>query len=120
MQTLKTANLALKFLLELAAFAAFAYWGTTVGTGVASVLVAIATAGTAIVLWARFAAPRSSRRLPTATRVPFELSVFGLAAATMAAAVSLLAAFAFALAFLVNAVLLTLFGQWGDSEVSGR
>jgi len=62
MQALRTGNLALKFLLELAAFAAFAYWGATVGAGVVSVLVAIAVTGAAIVLWARFAAPRSSRR----------------------------------------------------------
>ena len=30
---MRSANLALKFLLELAAFAAFAYWGASVGVG---------------------------------------------------------------------------------------
>jgi len=112
MQKLKTANLALKFLLELTAFAAFAFWGATVGTGVTSVLVALAATGAAIVLWASFAAPRSTRRLPTAMRVPFELSIFGLAAAALAAAVSPAASLVFALAVLVNAVLLTVFRQW--------
>jgi hypothetical protein len=50
-QRLRGANLAVKFLLELAAFAAFAYWGTTVADGVVGVLIAIAAATTAIALW---------------------------------------------------------------------
>jgi hypothetical protein len=115
MRAVKTANLALKFMLELAAFAAFAYWGATVGwSGFVSILFAIAAAGAAILLWARFAAPRSSRRLPMATRVPFELSVFGLAAAALAAAVDLRATLVFLLAAVVNTALLTVFHQWGD------
>jgi cobalamin synthase len=120
MQALKTGNLAVKFVLELVAFAAFAYWGATVGTGVVSVLVAIAASGAAVVLWARFAAPRSSRRLPTALRAPFELCVFGLAAVALAAAAGPVAALVFALAVLVNAVLLTVFGQWSENDAGGR
>jgi len=40
MDGLKAANLAGKFLLELAALAAFAYWGSTVGNGQVAVLAA--------------------------------------------------------------------------------
>jgi hypothetical protein len=78
-QRLRGANLAVKFLLELAAFAAFAYWGTTVADGVVGVLTAIAAATTSIALWGLFAAPRSQRRLPLSSRVSFELAVFALA-----------------------------------------
>ena len=78
------ANLALKFLLELAAIAALAYWGASVGTGAVSVAVAIAAPLAAILLWGRFAAPRSRQRLPARTRVPFELAIFGLAAVALA------------------------------------
>jgi hypothetical protein len=75
----RASNLALKFLLELAAFASFAFWGASVGSGAVSVALAIAAPAVAIGLWGLFAAPRSKRRLPTAARVPFELSVFALA-----------------------------------------
>ena len=80
MALLKALNLGAKFLLELAALAAFAWWGGTVGHGVVSVLCAIAAPLLAAVLWGRWAAPRAKRRLPLARRVPFELAVFALAA----------------------------------------
>jgi hypothetical protein len=103
---MRAANLALKFLLELAAFAALAYWGATV-----NVAVAILAPAVAIVLWAIFAAPKSSRRLPTATRVPFELAVFAAAAAALFAADQPVAAIVFAVLAIVNAVLLFAFDQ---------
>jgi hypothetical protein len=106
------ANLALKFFLELAAFAAFAYWGANTGDGATSVLLAIAAPALAIVLWAIFAAPKSGRRLPDAARVPFELAVFALAATALAAAGSVLLAVVFAVFVVVNAALLTRLGQW--------
>ena len=109
---MRAASLALKFLLELAMLVAFVVWGSSVGTGVEAVIAAIAAPAAATVLWAIFAAPRSSRRLPTAARVPFELSVFGLAAAALAAAGHWIAALVFGVLVLVNAVLLTAFGQW--------
>jgi hypothetical protein len=77
---IKPANLALKFLLELAAFAAFAIWGADVGAGASAVILAVAAPLVAVLLWARFAAPRSAHRLPQGTRIPFELGVFFLAA----------------------------------------
>jgi Protein of unknown function (DUF2568) len=48
---LKTTNLAVKFLLELAALGALAYWGATVGRGVLAVLLAIAAPAAAIIVW---------------------------------------------------------------------
>jgi uncharacterized protein DUF2568 len=103
---MRAANLALKFLLELAAFAALAYWGATV-----NIALAILAPAVAIVLWALFAAPRSERRLPTATRVPFELAVFGAAAVALVAADQPVAAIVFAVLAVVNAVLLFAFDQ---------
>jgi hypothetical protein len=111
MALLKALNLGAKFLLELAAFAAFAWWGGTVGHGVVSVLCAIAAPLLAAVLWGRWAAPRAKRRLPLARRVPFELAVFALAAAALAT-VSVVAGVVLAAAVAVNAALLTAFGQW--------
>ena len=62
--------------------------------------------------WALFAAPKSERRLPDAARVPFELAVFGLAVAALAAAGSAGLAIVLGVLVAVNAVLLTTLGQW--------
>ena len=105
------ANLALKFVLELAAFAALAVWGATVGDGAVQVLVAVAAPLTAIVLWGVFAAPKSSSRLSTGPRVAFELTVFGLAVVALAAAGHDGAAIVLAVAMTVNFLLLARLGQ---------
>jgi hypothetical protein len=109
---MRSANLAVKFLLELAAFAAFAYWGARTGTGVAAVVLAIAAPAAAVMVWGLFAAPRSSRRLPLTARAPLELGVFALAGAALAAAGSAVLAVAFGAVAVLNALLLTVFHQW--------
>lgn len=109
---LRAMSLATKFLLELAAFAAFAYWGASIGSGVVPVLVAVAAPALAILVWARFVAPRSERRLPPATRVPFELSVFALAVAALLAAGAPVAALALGLVTVASTALLTHLRQW--------
>jgi hypothetical protein len=100
-------NLALKFLLELGALAAFAVWGAST-----SVLLAIALPVIAAVAWGLFAAPKARRRLSLPLRAPFELGVFALAAAALWDAVSAAWAAVFAALAVGNAVLLTLFDQW--------
>jgi Protein of unknown function (DUF2568) len=108
----RATNLLLKFLLELAAFAAFAYWGGTVGSGAVSVVLAIAAPAVAIVLWAVFATPRSDHRLSTAARIPFELAIFGLAVVALLAAGAPVAAIVLAVLVVVNAALLSALDQW--------
>jgi hypothetical protein len=109
--TLKDANLALKFVLELVAVAALAYWGSRLDGVLVSVLVGIAAPVIVVVLWGLFAAPRSSRRLPSRLRVPFELGVFALAAGALVAVGWTLIAIAFAAVVAVNAVLLVSLDQ---------
>ncbi len=109
---LRGANLALKFVLELAAFAALAYWGAQAGGGAASILLALAAPAVAVALWAVFAAPRSERRLPAAGRIPFELAVFAVAVVALVAAGAVTAGLVLGSLALVNAALLTLLGQW--------
>lgn len=112
MAALKAANLALKFLLELCALAAFAIFGASVGGGAASLLAAVVLPVVAVVLWGTLAAPRARRRLPLPARVPFELTFFGLAALALVAAGSTLGGVVLAAAVLVNSWLLTAFDQW--------
>ena len=106
------ANLALKFLLELAAIAAFAYWGATTGSGAVPVVLAISAPALMVVLWGRLAAPRAPHRLPATARIPFELTVFALAAAALIVAGALILGIAFAAIAAANAALLTAFDQW--------
>jgi hypothetical protein len=110
---LKAINLGAKFVVELAAFAALAWWGGTVGHGVMSVLIGIAAPLLAVVLWGLWAAPRAKRRLPLARRVPFELGVFAVAAVAIGT-VSVPAGIVLAAAAAVNAALLTAFAQWDN------
>jgi hypothetical protein len=110
---MRAANLLLKFVLEVAAFAAFADWGSGLDGTAASVAVAIAAPLVAVVLWGVLAAPRSTHRLRTAARIPFELAVFALAAVALATADQPALAVAFASLVVVNSLLLTLYRQWG-------
>jgi hypothetical protein len=112
MNAIEDANLALKFLLELAAVAAFAFWGASVDGTAVAVLLAIVVPVVAVALWSRFAAPKSPRRLPTRARVPFELAVFALAALSLSAAGHTSTAIVFSAAVAVNAALLTWLRQW--------
>jgi hypothetical protein len=109
---IKPVNLALKFLLELAASAAFAVWGAHAGSGAFAVVLAIAAPLIAVLLWGRLAAPRSAHRLPLGTRIPFELGVFLLAALALLAAGHAVAAVVFAALVALNALGLTAFDQW--------
>jgi hypothetical protein len=108
----RAANLGLKFLLELAAIAALAYWGATTADGVLAVVLAVGAPALFIVLWGRFAAPRSGHRLPARSRIPFEFGLFALAALALVLAGSPLVAAVFAVLVVVNAALLTMFDQW--------
>ncbi len=110
---LKAGNLAVKFALEIAAIAAFAYWGATIGNGIVSVLLAVAAPMVAIGLWATFAAPKAKRRVRLRWRAPFELGVFALAALALLPA-STAATIVFSSAVTINSALLTALGQWDD------
>jgi hypothetical protein len=109
--SLRAANLAVKFALELVAIGAFAYWGATVTSGPVAVLLAVVTPTVAIALWSRLAAPRSDRRLPLTLRIPFELAVFALASVALFRTSSLVA-IAFLGIVLANTLLLTVLHQW--------
>lgn len=112
MNALRALNLALKFVLELAAMAAFAIWGASADGAVLAVLLAVITPALAIALWGIFAAPRSPRRLPTRARIPFELTVFALAALALLASGHETVAIIFAATAAINAALLGRLEQW--------
>jgi hypothetical protein len=103
----KTANEALRFLLELCMLAAFAYWGAnTTDSTAAHILLAISAPLAAATIWGIWCAPRSQRRLPPRRRIPLELALFALAALALVAAGATTLAIVFAVIAALNTALL--------------
>ncbi len=102
MNALKTANLALAFLLELAALAAFAWWGYQTGQGtLMKITLAIGAPLLVAVFWGLFVAPRA--RFSTTPTVKFVLALLVFGVATLALFVT--GQTALALIFLIAAIL---------------
>ena len=109
---MRAANLALKFVLELAAIALLATWGSRTGHGVTSVVLAVAAPIAMIIIWGLWAAPRASRRLPDRLRIPLELTIFAAAGVLAYLSGLHVAAIAFGVVAAINAVALSLLDQW--------
>ena len=74
MNVLRAGNLALRFLLELSALAATAYWGATTATGrIGQIGLALALPSLVALLWGLFISPKA--RIPTG---PFGRAFLGL------------------------------------------
>jgi hypothetical protein len=103
------ANLALRFLLELAALGAMAFWGVHTGQSVVGdVALGVGAPLLGAVVWGTLAAPRSPRRLRGAALVAVQLCVLGGGAVAVAAAGRPLLGALFAALIVVNTVLLHL------------
>lgn len=102
---MKGLALAVRFLLELGAFAALAYWGfNSGGSTLEKVLLGLGAPAAAIVLWWVFVAPKAPVDYPL-TRGVFEAIVFGAAVLALFGVDRPRLAIAFALIALVDSVL---------------
>jgi hypothetical protein len=110
--SVRTLNLALKFLLELAAFLALGLWGASTAHGAGAALLAVGLPAVAVCLWGTVAAPKARHRLPLRLRAPFELGVFAGAAIALWGAGLTVPAAIFAAIAALNALLLTALDQW--------
>lgn len=80
MQFLKSLNLIIAFLLELAMFSSISYWGFQQGKSTFTKwTLAIVCLAITIALWGILAAPNSQTRLSFPIRLIFEISMFLLA-----------------------------------------
>ncbi|HET9016134.1 MAG TPA: YrdB family protein [Thermomicrobiaceae bacterium] len=112
MQTVKLANLGLRFLLELAALVAFADWGVHVGGDAAGkAALGVGLPLLVAVVWGAFIAPRSLVAVPARARAALGLVVLLAAAAALAAAGQPIPGIAFGIIVVVNAALLLLWKQ---------
>jgi hypothetical protein len=110
MTALRAASLAVRFVLELGALAALAWWGSGTGSSVmVNVVLGLGLPLLMAAVWGAFVAPKARRRLPDPERLLVEVVIFGAATLALAAsgAVVLGAVFgvlAFATCLLVRAL----------------
>ena len=105
MKVIQGANLGLRFLLELSALAATAYWGFETGSGAIGWLLALGAPALVIVVWALFLAPKRTIELAKPIRLVLEFMVFGAAALALAAAGQQTLAVAFAIVAAISGTL---------------
>lgn len=112
MNLLKSINLLLSFLLELALLFLVGYFGFQAGeTLFLKYAFAIALPSIVIVLWGIWAAPKSQRRLKNPGRTAFKLTLFFAGALLACLAGIQVSAIVFAAVVILNAGLAFLFGQ---------
>jgi hypothetical protein len=112
MAIIKSANLALRFILELCALGALGYWGYQAATGLLlKIGLAIGAPLLAAVVWGAFIAPKASVPVPIWLWLVLQVIIFGLATAGLVATGHRTMAVAFVLAVIINGALLYVWGQ---------
>jgi len=108
---MRPANDGLRFLLELCALAAVAYWGWSEHGGVWRWVLVIAMPLAVAALWGNTIAPKAKRRVSDPWRLVVELLVFGGAVAALLAAGQTALGIALGVAVLVHLSLTFVLGQ---------
>lgn len=83
MSVLENANLALRFLLELSAFAATGSWGWRTGDGGWRWLLAAAAVAAVAAVWGLFVSPKAAIELARPLQFAIELAVWAAAGAAL-------------------------------------
>jgi hypothetical protein len=110
--SLKSANLGLRLFLEVGALAALAYWGFQSGENLkVKLALAFSAPFLAALVWSRFAAPHGPVRVPDSTRFALELAILASAVAGLVVVGRPALAWIFGLAYTVNVLLLSVWGQ---------
>jgi Protein of unknown function (DUF2568) len=112
MELVKSANILLRFLLELCALAALAYWGATTRMRIAGrIILAITVPLAAAVVWALIVAPGAPLQVGSIARFGVELLVFVAAIAALVARRRLVLALIFGFLYVINRVLMVVWHQ---------
>ena len=112
MITIKTINLAVRFLLELCILIIFCYWGFKTGVQTSTkILLGLGSPVLFALIWGVFLAPKSALRAPEPWLFVLEFAVFALASwALYSTGKSTLTA-TFALIYVLNKFLMVVWGQ---------
>jgi hypothetical protein len=112
LESIRGANLALRFLLELCALGALGYWGFKTGGGlIAKIGLGIGAPLIAAVVWGTFLSPQAPVRLSGLLVLILQALVFGSAAAGLVATGHRTLALVFVVIVAINAALMYLWGQ---------
>ena len=112
MEVLQSINLALRFLLELCVLVAVGYWGFHSGAGrVMKVVLGMGAPLLVALAWVAFVAPNAWLAVPDPWHLLLEVLVFGVAALALVASGQRTLAVVLALAFVINRVLMYVWGQ---------
>jgi hypothetical protein len=112
MDGIKSSNLALRFLLELASLVAFVYWGFRVGQGrTVQSLLGIGVPLLVIVIWAVFVSPNAAVSVPRVAKTVVGLVILEFAAVALFVAGQRPLGVAFGAILVINAVLMLVWGQ---------
>jgi hypothetical protein len=115
---MRQANLALRFLLELAGIVAVGIWGYELASGPLRWVLALGAPAVMIMLWARLIAPRAKIGIDQRVRIVIGSAVLLLAAGLFATTGAMTAAVAFAALIVLNTVLLFILGT--EFTAAGR
>lgn len=114
MAAFRASALSVRFILELGALAALAYWGLSAADGtLGSILLGLGAPACAAVLWGAFVAPKRAFEAPPSVRLAVEALVFGAATAGLWASGQRTLALALAAAAVIDRVALLLAGERG-------
>jgi hypothetical protein len=109
---LRSINLALTFLLELALLAAFGFWGfQSGGSTLMKILLGIGIPLLVAVIWGIFMAPNAARRLQGGAYLALKIVLFGLGVAALIAAGRTTPGVVFAVVVAINTILLSIWQQ---------
>jgi hypothetical protein len=113
------ANLALRFLLELAALGAIGAWCASAASGVVAALLATAAVVAAAFVWGTLCSPRARVTLASGPKLAVQFAVFGVATAGLLALRLPMLAATFAVLVVINILLLPDHGT-GRAESPSR
>jgi hypothetical protein len=82
----RAANLVLRFLLELSALTATAYWGFATASGLTQWVLGLGAPALVAVIWGLFVSPKAKVELPRPAQFAIELLIFAAAAIALVAA----------------------------------
>lgn len=105
MKALEGANLALRFLLELSALAATAYWGSQAASGPVRWVLAVVAPAAVVVVWALFVSPKAKIDVARPVALAIEFAVWAAAAAALAASGQLTLAIVLAVVAPISGIL---------------
>jgi Protein of unknown function (DUF2568) len=105
------ANFALRFVLEMAALAALAYWGFHEFGGIAEWLIGLGAPLLLAAVWGRFMSPKASHPTVDPVRLLIEVTVFGAGVAALFASDATAVAVVFAVLAVLHLALTFALGQ---------